>query len=289
MQIIKFIKANYLYVLWFLIYFNLAWILLGGDTNSFIAVSIVYGISIPLALSPAGEFILRLLENCREPYTEKEKTYLLPLFEEVYQDAKEVYPKLNKGIKLYIMDAMYVNAFAIGRKTVAVTKGAIETFTEDELKGILAHELGHMAYGHSKALLLSLIGNLFFSVIVWFFRFILRIFQIIANIGAFFSFVGIIFAVFIFLLRFLADMSNFVFVSISQMLLALNSRQNEIQADKFAYEVGYGGDLISGMYLLQKISINTKVRLAERLMATHPHIAYRIGKLEELENEAIEA
>jgi len=286
MWLSKFLSSNVLYIVWFVIYFTLAWALLGGSLNAFIIVAVVYAVSISIALSPLGEILLRLLQNCREPQTEEERAYLLPMFEEVYEVAQELTPGLNQGIKIYIMDEMTVNAFAIGRQTVAVTQGAIETFTEDELRGILAHELGHMNYGHTKALLLSVIGNLFFSVIIWLFKLVLSLIQFVADIFAD-GYSGFIFRVIIFIVRMTVDLITFIFINLSQIILAINSRTNEIQADKFAYDIGYGRELIDSMYILQKISMNAKMSLAEQAMASHPHTAYRIGKLEELENRDI--
>jgi len=259
--------------------------MLGGTRDSFIWVSIIYGVSITIALSPIGEVILQISENCREPSTEQEREYLLPLFEEVYENAIEVNPKLNKGIKLYIMDAMYVNAFAMGRKTVAVTKGAIETFTADELKGVLAHELGHITHGHTKALLLSVIGNFFFTVLVWIFRAILFVVQVVSDIVADLNYIGAIFSIFTLIARVLVDVSVFVFINLGQTILASNSRFNEFQADKFALDIGHGRELISGLYLLQKISINRKMSWSEQSKASHPHIAHRIAYLERLESQ----
>ena len=282
-KFLEFLTSNCAYIIWFALYFSIAWIVLGANLNSFILVSFIYGISITIALCPLGEEILRITENCREPATEQEKSYLLPIFEEVYQNAKEVAPELNDNIKLYIMDAMYVNAFAMGRKTVAVTRGAIATFTEDELKGILAHELGHILHGHTKALLLSLIGNFFFSAIVWIFRLMFFIVQVISNIVAHFNIVGVVLSIITFILRILVDLSVLLFINLSQIILALNSRINEVQADRFAFEVGYGRELISGLYLLQKMSMGAEVSLIEKAKATHPHIAYRIEQLEILE------
>jgi len=283
----SFIGANYLYILWFILYFRIAWTIFGGGLDGFIFVSIVYGISLTIALSPIGEIVLRLLENCREPQTDREKSYLLPIFEEVYKSAKEVMPDINKGIKIYIMDAMYVNAFAIGRRTIAVTKGALETFTEDELRGVLAHEFGHMYYGHTKALLLSLIGNLFFSIIVWFFRLVLHIMQVFTNVLSGVSIIALGFSFFTLIARILVEITSFIFVNLSQIILALNSRSNEIQADKFAYDIGYGRELIFCMYLLQKISMNAKMSLIAKAKSSHPHLAYRISQLEKLENEEV--
>lgn len=156
MKILKFLGSNWSYVLWFVIYFTFAWAILGAILgailNSFIIVLIIYGLSVTIALCPAGEFILRVTEGCREPVIEQEQNYLLPMFEEVYQDAKEVNPSLNNGIKLYIMDAMYVNAFAIGRKTVAITMGANSDIFSRRTKGYPGSRTGtHGIWTHKGA------------------------------------------------------------------------------------------------------------------------------------------
>jgi len=286
-RVSNFLFANMAYLLWFILYFYIAWFIFGANLNSFILVSIVYGGSITLALSPIGECILRIMQNCREPSTEYEKSYLLPLFEEVYENAMELNPKINKGIKLYIMDAMYVNAFAVGRKTITVTKGAVETFTADELKGVLAHEFGHILYGHTKALLLSFVGNIFFSLIVWVLRLIFDLTQIICNIVAEVTALAHFFAILLYIIQIIVDLSVLVFINLSQIILSMNSRTNELQADKFAYDIGYGRELTASLYLFQKITISRKARISERIKASHPHLAYRIAQLEKMENEAV--
>ena len=64
----------------------------------------------------------------------------------------------------------------------------------------------------------------------------------------------------------------------------MNSRTNEIEADIFAYDIGYGRELTASLYLLQKISLSTGVGLMEKMKASHPHMAYRIAHLEKLES-----
>ncbi len=50
--------------------------------------------------------------------------------------------------KIYIMNDPAINAFATGRKpelaSIAVTTGAIQNLTNEELEGVLAHELSHV-------------------------------------------------------------------------------------------------------------------------------------------------
>ena len=288
MWFLKFLRSNLLYIMWFLFYFIIAWFIFGATAKSFLVVSIIYGISMTVALSPVGEALLRFIENCRIPRTQQEKEYLFPLFDEVYQDAKKENPSLNSGIKIYIMDAMYVNAFAIGRKTVAVTRGAMETFNKEELKGILAHELGHMTHGHTKALLLTYIGNLLFTLIVFTLRIMLKIMEFIANIAGAFHVIGLFFRFLLFVVRVIFEVCIFLFVNAGEFILAINSQVNEMEADKFAHTIGFGRELIDALYLLQKISMNTKLKLSEKLKASHPHTADRIGNLERLESLANE-
>ncbi len=51
--------------------------------------------------------------------------------------------------KVYIMPSATPNAFATGRNpehaVVAVTEGIMRILTPDELRGVLAHEMGHVA------------------------------------------------------------------------------------------------------------------------------------------------
>ena len=189
------------------------------------------------------------------------------------------------------MDAMHVDSFAIGRKTIAITRGAIETFTAEELKGIFAHELGHMEYGHTKAMLLSNIGNVIFTLHILVIKGTLYVFQLLSDMTVKYGFIGKALSIMMLILRFLFDLSVLLFIHLSEAILALNSRSNVLQADAFAYEIGYGRGLKSELYLLQKISINTELKPLDRLKAPNPHIALRIAQLEgleELENEGEE-
>jgi len=51
--------------------------------------------------------------------------------------------------KLYVMNSSQINAFASGRdpkhSVVCVTEGALQKLDKNELEGVLAHELGHIA------------------------------------------------------------------------------------------------------------------------------------------------
>jgi len=240
---------------------------------------IAYAISVAIALSPIGEAILRLTEGCRRLKTREEIETLLPLFEEVYQDAKEKYPGLNNNVQLFLTDKMYVNAFAIGQRTVAITKGTVETFSQDELKGVIAHELGHISHGDTKALLLNVVGNGLFTILIMFVRLLMATLHALSESIEAMAALSIIFSV----LRFIFDVALLLFLLLGQIILSMNSRYGEYLADEFASRAGFGDELISALYILQKTSLPGGLTLLERLRASHPHLADRIARLERLQ------
>lgn len=281
-DVLKILKANFIYVIWGIINFYIAFAILGGETFDFFVCLLLSLLSLRIALSPVGEWILRLINGVRPLETNREKEYLIPLFEEIYDEVKEEYPNLQH-IEICIMDTLTVNALALGEHTIAVTRGAIETFTEDELKGIILHEIGHIIHGDTKAMLLNMIGNGLFSIGVIFVKIALLILDLI-TLPFHKNSHGIIYFLII-LLHFIFTMSLYALTFIGSVLLSINSRKNEYSADSFATEIGYGEDLINALYLLQKMSLGEDMRLVERMQASHPHIAKRIGRLETLEEQ----
>ena len=76
-----------------------------------------------------------------------------PLSEKKYPKIYSLIRELSKSMhlpmpKLYLVPLPIANAFATGRSpqhaSVAVTEGILNLLTEEELRGVLAHELGHV-------------------------------------------------------------------------------------------------------------------------------------------------
>ncbi len=283
-KIIGFLERNYIYILWSIVNFFLTFFILGTNIYSFIFCLIIYTMSIAVALSPLGEEILKLINGVRKLYTRREKDYLIPLFEEICEEVKEQHPDLP-NLEICIMDSLTVNACAMGRHTIAVTRGAVETFTEDELKGVLLHEIGHIVHGDTKATLLNLIGNGLFSIGVITVKCALLILDLV--LIPFFKRTGGIIALISSIIHFVFDILLIGFTLTGNIILSINSRENEYRADRFAFENGYDEDLISALYLLQKMSLGENMELIQRMQASHPHIAKRIGALEYLEDKEI--
>jgi len=263
------------YVIWLSVNFTVCFFLLGGSGGSFIALILTYAVSICFALSHAGEKLLRIVESIRPVLTKREREYLEPIFAEVYNSVKALHPNIGH-VELHLQDIMSVNALAIGNHTVALTKGAVETFSEEELKGVLAHELGHIANGDTVAILLNTIGNGIFSLLVCLYRLYILLADIITGMFDNTGFLKVIFK----LVRFFVDMSILSMTFIGRAVLSIDDRKNEYRADKFAFDVGYGTGLTEALYLLQRMSLSEKMTIKERLHATHPILALRINRLE---------
>ncbi len=59
------------------------------------------------------------------------------------------YDGLNLDIKAYLVTD--VNAFAMANGTIRVFAGLMDKFTDDEVRYVIGHEIGHVKSGHTKA------------------------------------------------------------------------------------------------------------------------------------------
>ncbi len=130
-------------------------LLLGALTGLLLWAGEVFGgrsgltlaLVIAAALNMAGWFFsdkIALAAHRAQPVSEAEAPELYSIVAELTQNAGLPMPRL------YIIPEMQPNAFATGRgprhAAVAVTQGLLETMDREELKGVLAHELGHVKH-----------------------------------------------------------------------------------------------------------------------------------------------
>lgn len=283
--------SHWTYILWFLLYFTGSFLILSSNRfidyeEAFITCVVLYTISIAVALT-CGEFVQKLLNGVRPPETSREKDYLLPLFNDVYEDAKELYSDLPR-IKIFIIDNLSVNAFALGTHTVAVTQGAINTFSIEELQGIIAHEIAHIYYGDTKSKMLNEIGNGLFSIYVLFVDLFLKVLDLF--------FIDLddpdtkdtstLFRALFLCLRLIINLSVMVTLFLGNVLLSGNERKNELRADRFAHSIGHDEGFKNALYLLQKMSLGENMRFIDRMQQNHPRISKRIEILELLQEQA---
>lgn len=245
---------------------------------------VLYGVSLAIALSPLGEWILRLQTGCRKIKRMDQLQFLEPIFKEVYSKAKQQEPTIPDDVQLYINDDECPNAFATGRKTICVTEGLLH-MPPAQIKATLGHEFGHLAHKDTDMILLVSVGNLIVNTIILGVRLVIEFFNLI------FTFITGLFKGFDFGLSSLAkSLYHFMIVAIVSgltwiwtkigILLVMKSRRaNEYEADKFSYELGYGDDLCA---LLDNVSGSKPKGLFANLVSTHPKNDDRINRLQEL-------
>lgn len=273
------INNHYLSFICSLVYF-----LLGGtlltillfNPIGFLIALVIYVISILIAISPTAEKLYRFLHGIRKIETNEEREYLIPILADVVSIIPQEESVNKNKIEIYIIDKLDINAYALGSSTIAITKGAMKVFDEEQLKGIIAHEIAHIRNFDTIANMFVLMASGYFYLFVLLFQFLISITEKsspdkkdkpVSN--SLNSFIKEIFKIFLFVFSFLV-----------QITLAIQSRKKEYRADKTAYDWGFGEELISSLYLLEKISLGDNSDLKQKLTASHPRTTARIGRLE---------
>ncbi len=246
----------------------------------------VYIVSVSIALSPIGEWILRLLTGCKEIKRQDYLDRLNPLFEEVYQKAKAKSPGLPEDIKFYMSKDEEPNAFATGRKTVCLTEGILN-YSDDEIKAVLGHEFGHLAHKDTDAILVVQVGNLIVTGMFVVFRLIINIFTffmhlciaIISDDAA-----DVVISAFTrVLIDFLLTTIMALWTKIGVLLCLSSSRKNEYEADEYSVSLGYGRKLCA---ILDKLDEDRKKlgkpTLWAMLNSSHPDTDKRIAHMQEI-------
>jgi len=128
-------------------------------------VFVIFGYVISFAFSPGYFFIVMILAIIFSilyimiSYYNSDKIALASVgAKKAYRDDYKQYHDIVEGLciasgmpkpKLYIMESKQINAFASGRDprnaVICVTTGALEKLNKEELEGVLAHELSHIA------------------------------------------------------------------------------------------------------------------------------------------------
>jgi len=241
-------------------------------TEEFYFMLVIQILLAGLSIIPVGTYIIRFLYGSRTIKLPNDKAYLTPIFNDVYGRVKSEHPKVSKNIKLYIDNSdMSVNAYALGGNSITITRGAIENLSDDELKGVIGHEFGHIIHGDTFLSLFLLLGNSIFLVSL----FVGFIAKTTMNVMVAFFPRNQGYRLMRWLLITIFSIPLFVI----QILLMMNSRTNEYKADKYAYEIGLGNHLYLALNQLSKYSSHEKTTIMERIKSSHPDISNRIARL----------
>lgn len=220
----------------------------------------------------------------RKPIFEEERRMIVCLL--------EIQKKLKvKGeYRLLIWEDNGINAFAIGRRTMVFSAGALQILSDKELTAVMAHELGHLksrdtmaALGYDTAQFLPNLVSRIFSKGLWI--------AIIASISV--ILIGIVLLMLIFnsLVVFTAVVSILLFLGfmwlvnrVFHFFWLLNSRFTEYRQDAFAQRLGYGLELRSALIKFLQASPPSQVsRYFTITRSSHPLLHNRIRRIEKLE------
>jgi heat shock protein HtpX len=235
---------------------------------------VLYIISLAIALSPIGEWILRLQTGCTKISRVEQINFIEPIFREVYGRAKQLDPTIPDDVELFINDDEEPNAFATGRKTICVTAGLLQA-PEDQIKATLGHEFGHLAHKDTDLILVVTIGNFIVTALITFIKIMVMIFKVICSFVSE-GLAGVISAV---VTLIFIDGAMWVWSKIGTALVMKSSRSNEFEADEFSFNLGYGDSLCA---LLDSFQSSGKKGLFAMLASSHPDKDDRIARLQEL-------
>jgi len=239
----------------------------------------------------AGIFLAH--RHVRRP-VKAEEDKLSGCFREVLGQAGTV-----KKFQLLIEEEMDCNASAVGLRTILVSRGSLDKMAPEELKAILAHELGHLqskdclvSLAFSASLFLPQIITVMYDKVKGIFLQRVRISEFQVQVRTRFRLLALLIGV-----LFYWDPHS-VFPLIATFLFALAcrkinrpflflwriiSRYREYRQDAYACQLGYGTGLRQALFKLT-MSEPQLVSLYEILMrGDHPVIYNRIRQLEKLE------
>jgi len=246
---------------------------------------VLYAFSLLIALSPIGEWILRLQTGCRKIKRVDQINFLEPLFREVYENAKKLDPSIPDDVQLYINSDETANAFATGRKTICVTEGLLQ-MPEDQIKATLAHEFGHLAHKDTDLILVVSVGNMIVNGIIIGIKVVIEFVNLIFSICT--LFIGgregiaasLCAALYRMMITAFVTFLTWVWTKIGVLLVMKSSRANEYEADEFAFNLGFGNELCM---LLESFGYAKGAKgLFANLASSHPENSDRIAKLQEL-------
>ena len=242
----------------------------------FASTSMLFGVI--LFSRPVQRLVFARMLGARSP-TPHELLMLQPAWNIVSQ-ANHFSP--NRFV-LAIDDSDETNAFACGGHLLVVSSYAINHLRQDQLTGVLAHELSHHMGGHTVALTIS----------QWMSLPIIGLARLGIWIRNFTQRVTSQFTERYVVVRFLIRALAFLLTGISYLLLcgfsaaqALNNRvgrASEYRADARAAQMGFGHELISALNNVDKHENQKGMRLRPMLStSTHPPAGTRVAKLEAL-------
>lgn len=237
------------------------------------------GVFTLIGISAIGHAFIRLFIGARKPI-QREKQKFEPLLIEVLEKMNSIMHTDFKieNMHILIKDVKEPNAQALGSDTIIITDGLLKMASDDELKGVLAHEVGHLYYKDSVILIAILFGSFATRVCAFLTIIYTAILSVLTEFKGYAILLVFLVVPILFLLPLVAI--NWVGQKLLNLSLLFMGRRYEYRADKLAKDLGYEIGLISFLEKVQAVNEHDNSFLG-RIVATHPVPMKRIGRLEE--------
>lgn len=211
------------------------------------------------------------------------------LLNTVHELARSAHLPVMPEVGIY--DSPEINAFATGpsrrRSLVAVSSGLLKRMSQNELEGVLGHEISHVANGDMVTM--TLIQGVVNAFVMFLARVLAFAFSGLGNREKSSSSSYVMFNVLVFVFQ-------IVFMILGSLVVAAYSRYREFRADKGGASLAGRGKMISALEALQKVQEirdarvekpafqSMKISHQERggliaMFATHPSLELRIERL----------
>lgn len=234
---------------------------------------LVEGGLVTLAFTPLGEAYFRFVNYLRRPLPGEERV-LRPALRRVLERCGAA-----EAPGLFVVHDAFPNAFAVGQRTVAVTLGLLEQATPEELEAVLAHEVGHLRNGDTKALLAAYAMNAAGVAATWVMTLVMAAFSAFSLATGLVTddrrFIGLgwLVVALSWMLRGVA----WVLQKVLRLSFLAVGRAQEYEADAFAARCGYRNGLVS--FLTRLVPRERPRGLAAVLYSTHPAPEARVERL----------
>ena len=252
-------------------------------------VYIVIAVALPIIVAiglfvPPFSWIAHAMQGERKASAE-ESAYLEPIFEKLcaYSEVK------RDSLTVRMRNDEDINAFASGINHITIHTGALRALSEEQLVGVLAHELGHLR--HRDTIYLTIIyamdrlGQLILNLVILL-NFALNILAIIPIVNIVVRIIQLAIVIMITAVEYLLQLPKWI-------TYYFDSRRREYAADAYAVSIGLGRELRDGLVSLglatDQIGMLENGELYDRestgffsrLFITHPKMIKRIQRIDE--------
>ncbi len=227
--------------------------------------------------TPLGDMIIvQLLTGARDPdFNDPVEAKLIPIIDDIkLKYLKKFEEPLN--INIHVIDSPEFNAWATGHSSISIYRGALEHVSDEELSGVICHEIGHLHYRDGS------FNSLFATMSILKARIPSPLYMAgnskssgdpVSSVFGFIIFLIIISPLIPAIILFI-PLIKIHFITADKGIWA-----QEYRADKFASDMGFNEGLISFLELIASLDNRSETGWLVRYKHSHPATRNRIKEL----------